>query len=192
MTDQFDLRSDVKVFEFWIYLMTDLIIFAALFASYIVLYKSIFGGPSAQEIFEMPKALQETLILLLSSFTCAMGMLAIHKTRKKTALCWFAITVILGISFLTIEILEFTNLIKEGHGPNHSAFLSSFFALVGTHGLHISIGLIWMGVEMLRIFFRSLSEQNISRIFRMVIFWHFLDFVWIFIFTIVYGMGHLS
>jgi cytochrome o ubiquinol oxidase subunit 3 len=191
MENKIDLTSDVKVFGFWMYLMTDLVIFAALFASYIVLRKGIFGGPSAREIFDMSEALKETLILLVSSFTCAMGMLAIHKKAKKAALLWFAITFVLGIAFLVIEISEFSKFIKEGHGPSHSAFLSSFFALVGTHGMHITIGLIWMGIEMLRILNRSLSEQNVSRIFRMVIFWHFLDFVWIFIFTTVYGMGHL-
>lgn len=184
-------ESDIKVFGFWMYLMTDLILFAALFASYIVLHKNIFTGPSAREIYNMTEALKETLILLISSFTCAMGMLAIHKKQKKAALLWFVITFVLGVAFLIIEISEFSTLIKEGLGPSHSAFLTSFFALVGTHGMHITIGLLWMGVEMLRILNRSLSVQNVSRIFRMVLFWHFLDFVWIFIFTTVYGMGHL-
>ncbi len=191
MESELDLKSDVKVFGFWVYLMTDLIIFAALFASFIVLRKSIFGGPSGREIFEMPVVLKQTLILLFSSFTCAMGMLAIHQKQKKSALLWFAITFALGIAFLIFEIAEFAHLIKKGYGPSHSAFLSSFFTLVGTHGTHIIVGLIWMGVEMLRIYYRSLSHQNVSRIFRMVLFWHFLDFVWIFIFTTVYGMGYL-
>lgn len=191
MENEIDLKSDSKVFGFWIYLMTDLIIFASLFASYIVLRKGTFGGPSGRDIFEMPAVLQETMILLLSSFTCSMGMLDIHKKQKKLAIIWFAITVALGVGFLIIEISEFVQFIKEGYGPSRSAFLSSFFALVGTHGAHIAIGLLWMGVEMFRILYRSLSEQNISRIFRMVMFWHFLDFVWIFIFTTVYGMGHL-
>lgn len=191
MEREIDLKSDVKVFGFWIYLMTDLIVFAALFASYIVLRQGIFGGPTANEIFDMNTALNETLILLASSFTCAMAMLAIHKKQKKSAILWFAITFALGVAFLVIEIDEFAQFIKEGHGPSHSAFLSSFFALVGTHGTHITIGLLWMGVEIIRILFRQLSEQNISRIFRMALFWHFLDFVWIFIFTTVYGMSYL-
>lgn len=185
------LRSDDKVFGFWIYLMTDLVVFAALFASYIVLRKNTFGGPSGHEIFEMPLTLAETMILLVSSFTCSLGMLTIHKKRKKMAIFWFLITFLLGIAFLALEIYEFNDFIKKGHGPDHSAFLSSFFALVGTHGLHITVGLIWMGVEMFRILLRSLSEQNVSRIFRMSLFWHFLDFIWIFIFTTVYGMGYL-
>lgn len=188
---EIDLKSDVKVFGFWIYLMTDLIVFAALFASFIVLRKNTFGGPSGSEIFELSLALKETLILLTSSFTCAMGMLAIHKTEKKRAIFWFAITFILGLAFLILEIFEFAKFIQEGYGPSKSAFLTSFFSLVGTHGTHIAVGLLWMGVEIVRILLRNLSEHNVSRIFRMVIFWHFLDFVWIFIFTTVYGMGYL-
>lgn len=191
MENEIDLKSDVKVFGFWIYLMTDLILFAALFASFIVLRTGTFGGPSASEIFEMPLALKETLSLLISSFTCAMGMLAIHKKQKKIAVLWFVITFAFGITFLTFEISEFTQFIKEGYGPSHSAFLSSFFALVGTHGTHITVGLLWMAVEIFRILYRPLSEQNVSRTFRMAIFWHFLDVVWVFIFTTVYGMSHL-
>jgi len=186
-----ELKSDAKIFGFWIYLMTDLIVFAALFASFIVLRKSTFGGLPASEIFELPLALSETIILLVSSFTCAMGMLAIHQRQKKAALLWFALTFVLGIAFLFLEINEFAKFIHEGNGPGRSAFLSSFFTLVGTHGTHITVGLLWMVVEMFRISYRTLSAQNVSRIFRMVIFWHFLDFVWIFIFTTVYGMTHL-
>jgi cytochrome o ubiquinol oxidase subunit 3 len=186
-----ELKSDIKVFGFWIYLMTDLILFASLFASYIVLRDGTFNGPTGRSLFEMSLALQETLVLLTSSFTCAMGMLALYKARKKTAIFWFGLTFILGIIFLSLEISEFNNFIQRGYGPSRSAFLSSFFALVGTHGAHISAGLLWMGVEMFRILYRSLSEQNMARVFRMVIFWHFLDFVWIFIFTTVYGMSFL-
>jgi len=186
-----ELRSDTKVFGFWIYLMTDLILFASLFASYLVLREGTFGGPTGRQIFEMPLALKETLVLLTSSFSCAMGMLSIYHARKKTAIFWFMITFALGVIFLSLEISEFISFIQQGYGPSRSAFLSSFFALVATHGAHISAGLVWMGVEMVRILYKSLSEQNVSRIFRMVIFWHFLDFVWIFIFTTVYGMSFL-
>jgi cytochrome o ubiquinol oxidase subunit III len=191
MSAEIELKSDVKVFGFWIYLMTDLVIFAALFATYIVLRTSTFGGPSASTLFEMPAVLAETVILLVSSFTCALGMLAIRKLQKKNAIVWFAITFVLGALFLSIEIAEFAAFIAKGAGPSRSAFLSSFFTLVGTHGTHIAVGLLWMGVEMVRILIRPLSEQNVSKVFRMAIFWHFLDFVWIFVFTTVYGMGHL-
>lgn len=183
--------SDTKVFGFWVYLMTDLVIFAVLFACFIVLHRNTFGGPTARDLFHLPSVLAETLILLTSSFTCAMAMLAIHHQLKKWSLVWFAITFILGIAFLYLEITEFAEFVHKGASWQRSAFLSSFFTLVGTHGLHITFGLLWMVVMMVRIVIRPLSEHSISRIFRMALFWHFLDFVWIFIFTVVYGIGYL-
>lgn len=192
MHDITELKSDDKVFGFWLYLMTDLVVFAALFATFIVLRHNTFGGPSGRELFEMPYVLKQTLILLASTFTCSLGMLAIHKKQKKNAIAWFQITFVLGIAFLVLEIAEFSHFIKEGYGPSRSAFLSAFFTLVGTHGTHITLGLLWMGVEVVRILIRPLSAHNVSKIFRMVIFWHFLDFVWIFLFTTVYGMSYLE
>lgn len=184
--------SDTKVFGFWIYLMTDLIIFAVLFACFIVLRENTFHGPSAKELFSLPSALAETLILLTSSFTCALGMLAVHRLAKSWAVVWFGLTFLLGTSFLWIEMGEFADFIRVGAGPERSAFLSSFFTLVGAHGLHIATGLLWMIVMLFRIILRPLAPHSISRIFRMALFWHFLDFVWVFIFTVVYGMGHLG
>lgn len=186
------MESETKVFGFWIYLMTDLIIFAVLFATYLVLQNSIFGGPSGKDLFELPFALAETLILLVSSFTCALGMLAIHQNQRKLSTLWFSITFLLGSAFLVLEIYEFSKFLKEGASWKVSAFLSSFFTLVGTHGLHIAAGLLWMGVVIVRIWIRPFNFASISRIFRMALFWHFLDFVWIFIFTVVYGMGGLA
>lgn len=184
--------SDTKVFGFWIYLMTDLIIFAVLFACFIVLHENTFNGPSAKDLFHLPSALAETLILLTSSFTCSLGMLAVYRLLKKWAIIWFSLTFLLGVSFLYIEISEFANFVEIGASWQRSAFLSSFFTLVGTHGLHITIGLLWMVVMMFRIALRPLVEPSVSRIFRMTLFWHFLDFVWIFIFTVVYGIGYLQ
>ena len=186
-----NLKSDTKVFGFWIYLMTDLVIFAVLFATYAVLSESTFGGATPKELFRIPFALAETLILLTSSFTCALATFAVHREQKKTAIFWFIVTFALGVSFLVLEISEFSSFIHEGAGPQRSAFLSSFFALVGTHGLHISIGLLWILVAMLRIWFRGLSASTVSKILRLALLWHFLDVVWIFIITAVYGMGHL-
>jgi len=183
--------SDTKVFGFWVYLMTDLIIFAVLFACFIVLHGNTFNGPTAKELFHLPSVLAETLLLLTSSFTCALGMLAISRQQKNWAIIWFIITFILGAAFLYLEISEFAEFVAKGASWKRSAFLSSFFTLVGTHGLHISIGLLWMVVMMFRIALRPLVEHSVSRIFRMALFWHFLDFVWIFIFTIVYGIGYL-
>jgi cytochrome o ubiquinol oxidase subunit 3 len=191
-TDEAMEVSDTKVFGFWVYLMTDLVIFACLFACFIVLRGNTFGGPSARELFHLPSVLVETLILLTSSFTCSLGMLAVHRQMKKWAIGWFMITFLLGASFLYIEISEFTELVKIGASWRRSAFLSSFFTLVGTHGLHITVGLLWMVVMMFHIVLRPLKEHTISRIFRMALFWHFLDFVWIFIFTVVYGIGYLA
>jgi len=185
------VEDDSKEFGFWIYIMTDLVIFGTIFAAYIILRNNTFGGPSGKDIFSMPLALTETLILLASSFSCSLGMYEIHRENKKGALCWFLITFVLGLAFLVIEIVEFAHFIHAGHGPQKSAFLSSYFTLVGTHGTHIFFGLLWMLVAMVRIAIRPLVASSVSRIFRMALFWHFLDFVWIFIFTVVYGMGHL-
>ena len=186
-----ELIEDTKVFGFWVYLMTDLVIFAALFATYAVLRSSTFGGPTARELFSLQNALNETLILLTSSFTCTLGMFAVHEQKKKMALFWFLVTFTLGVTFLSLELSEFSAFIESGASWKRSAFLSAFFTLVGTHGFHISAGLLWMGVSMARILLRPLHPENISRIYCMALFWHFLDFVWIFIFTIVYGMSLL-
>lgn len=185
------MHSDVKIFGFWIYLMTDLVIFAVLFAAYAVLHTSTFGGPSSQELFHMPFAFAETLILLTSSFTCSLATLAVYRKRKNPVIFWFLITFALGVSFLYLELSEFSQFIHEGANWQRSGFLSSFFALVGTHGFHITMGLLWMGITMCSIWFRGLSESRVSQIFRLAYFWHFLDVVWIFIFTVVYAMGHL-
>ena len=185
------LESDTKVFGFWLYLMTDLVIFAVLFATFIVFRNSTFGGPTGHELFSMPAVLAETLFLLISSFTCALAMISVHKGKRVAAIAWLMATFALGAAFLYIELTEFSHFVQEGNSWSRSAFLSSFFTLVGTHGTHITFGLLWMAVCMFQIGLRPLSALSISRVFRMALFWHFLDFVWIFIFTIVYGMGHL-
>lgn len=183
--------DDVKIFGFWVYLMTDLVVFAVLFAAFIVLRNNTFGGPGGRELFELPAALAETLLLLTSSFTCALATLAVQKEQKKCSIFWFIVTFVLGVSFLFIELSEFSKFIHTGASWQRSAFLSSFFTLVGTHGFHISIGLLWMMVMVFQIGLRPLSPSNVSKIYRMALFWHFLDIVWVFIFTTVYGMGHL-
>ena len=186
------MDSDEKVFGFWIYLMTDLVLFAVLFAAFVVLQGSTFGGPTGRALFDMPFALAETLILLTSSFTCSLATLTAYRAQKKACIFWFAVTCALGIAFLFLEGSEFSKFVHLGAGPERSAFLSSFFALVGTHGAHISIGLLWMGATMFRIGLRGFSAPALSQMLRAALFWHFLDVVWIFIFTVVYGMGHLT
>ncbi|OGY99507.1 MAG: cytochrome o ubiquinol oxidase subunit III [Candidatus Liptonbacteria bacterium RIFCSPLOWO2_01_FULL_52_25] len=182
-------HKDNVIFGFWIYLMTDLIMFGVLFAAYAVLRGNTFGGPSGRELFSLPFVLTETLILLTSSFTCGLAMLAVHGEKRNWALAWFAVTFALGVSFLALELTEFSNLVAEGNSWQRSAFLSSFFALVGTHGFHIASGLLWMAISMMYMWTRGLTSSIVSKLTRLSLFWHFLDVVWIFIFTIVYLMS---
>lgn len=174
---------------FWLYLMTDCILFASLFATFAVLRNATAGGPSGHEIFEMPMVLAETLILLTSSFTCGLALIAL-KQRKMTAMIIALVaTYILGVAFLTIEISEFVKFIGEGYGPGRSAFLSAFFTLVGTHGFHIFVGLLWLVVLVVVLLRRGLTAKWTRQMTLFALFWHFLDLVWIFIFTVVYLMG---
>jgi cytochrome o ubiquinol oxidase subunit III len=179
---------DKNILGFWIYLMTDLISFSVLFATHAVLRSNTFGGPSGKELFNLPFVLGETIILLTSSFTCGLAMLATHAGKKSQAIGWFVVTFLLGATFLIMEFTEFSHLIHEGHGPQANAFLSSFFALVGTHGLHIAVGLLWLGVSMFMVYYRGLTASIVNKLTRFSLFWHFLDIVWIFIFTVVYLM----
>lgn len=174
---------------FWIYLMTDCILFASLFGAYAVLRNNTAGGVAGSEIFDLPFVLAETLILLTSSFTCGLAMLSAYRRDKTGVFAWFGITFVLGVSFLALELTEFAHLVQEGHSWRASAFLSSFFTLVGTHGLHITAGLLWMAVLLRQVYRRGFSESNMRRLTMFSLFWHFLDIVWIFIFTIVYLMG---
>jgi len=185
------LKNDKYVFGFWVYLMTDLMMFAVLFATYAVLRENTFGGPPGGQLFDLNGALAETLILLTSSFTCGLAMLAAHRGKVNQALSWFIVTIVLGATFLTLELTEFSGLVAGGNGPQRSAFLSAFFTLVGTHGIHIAIGLLWMVVAVVQVKMRGLTPFVVSKLNRLSLFWHFLDIVWIFIFTIVYLMGRV-
>ncbi|CAF23915.1 cytochrome o ubiquinol oxidase subunit III [Candidatus Protochlamydia amoebophila] len=176
-------------FGFWMYLMTDCLLFATLFCTYAVLHKSTFGGPSSHELFQLPTAFIETLILLLSSMTCGLSMLAAVKSQKKYVIGWLIITFCLGSSFLFLEIQEFSLLIREGNGFDRSAFLSSFFTLVGTHGLHITFGLLWMIVMIAQVIYQGITLSTFRRLALFSLFWHFLDLIWISIFTFVYLLG---
>ncbi|HSI20673.1 MAG TPA: cytochrome o ubiquinol oxidase subunit III [Verrucomicrobiae bacterium] len=183
-------ESDAKtVFGFWVYLMTDLVLFATLFATYAVLRNNTYGGEAGHELFQLPFVLTETLILLTSSFTCGLAMLAHRTNNRQQTLAWLAVTLLLGLSFLTMEVTEFHKLIGEGNGYQRSAFLSSFFTLIGTHGLHITVGCLWIIALMVETLMRGLNARSVSKFLAFSLFWHFLDIVWIFIFTIVYLMG---
>jgi cytochrome o ubiquinol oxidase subunit 3 len=183
--------NDKVGFGFWLYLMTDLIMFAVLFATFMVLRNNSWTGPTQKEIINLPFVLTETFILLTSSFTCGLGMLASYRKNKQQVLAWFSLTFLLGASFLGMELFEFNHLISEGHTWQTSGFLSSFFTLVGTHGLHITIGLLWMGIMLIYIARKGINDSAMRKLTLLSLFWHFLDIVWIFLFTIVYLMGVL-
>lgn len=174
---------------FWLYLMTDCILFASLFATYAVLHNNTAGGPSSQELFDLPFVLTETLLLLASSFTCGLALLAGYMGHKKRVLFWLVTTFILGAGFLAMELNEFSHFISEGAGFDRSGFLSAFFTLVGTHGLHITVGLGWIIALGIQIAKQGITTVTSQRLLLFSLFWHFLDIVWIFIFTIVYLMG---
>ena len=186
-----DLTNDKVVFGFWIYILSDCVLFAALFATYAVQQGQIFGGPTPGDIFNLPNALIETLLLLTSSFTCGLALLAAHANKKGLTLAAIATTLLLGLSFVALEIMEFKQLLADGHGWQQSGFLSAFFTLVGTHGLHVTVGMLWMLVLMVHIYLRGMTTGNLRKLIAFSIFWHFLDIIWIFIFTFVYMFGLL-
>lgn len=176
---------------FWIYLMSDCLIFASLFAVYGVLGRSYAGGPSGADLFELPLVALNTTMLLLSSITYGFAVLEMQKNRRGTMMAWLIITGLFGLAFLGIEMYEFAHLIHEGAGPQRSAFLSSFFTLVGTHGLHVTFGIVWLVTLLVQVGKHGLTGANKRRIMCLSMFWHFLDVVWIGVFTFVYLMGVL-
>ena len=179
-----------NVFGFWLYIMTDCILFAALFAVYAVFHTHTFGGPHAKELFSLPFVLTETLLLLTSSFTYGLAMLA-RNTNNSVAIVtrWMWVTFFLGACFIAMEMNEFHNLYIDGHTWAISAFLSSFFTLVGTHGLHVTAGLIWMLSVISQINKHGITPETKTKLTCLGLFWHFLDIIWIFVFTVVYLMG---
>jgi cytochrome o ubiquinol oxidase subunit 3 len=178
-----------SLFGFWIYLMTDVVLFASLFAAFAVLRNSTFGGPAGAELFSLPFVFTETLILLTSSFTCGVAVVMANRGSRRQTLIWLAVTALLGVAFLTLELNEFSHLAHEGNSWQRSGFLSSFFTLVGTHGAHITTGLIWMLVMIVQVVRRGLERNTLRRLTMLSLFWHFLDIIWIFIFSIVYLLG---
>lgn len=177
------------MFGFWLFLITDCILFGTLFATYVVLHGNTSGGPTAKELFEMPGIIAETFILLTSSFTSGLAVLSMNKGDKKGLIGWLAVTAVLGLSFVTLEVTEFVKMVHEGATIGTSAFLSSFFTLVGAHGMHVSIGLVWMVALMIQLAKHGLTPVTRRKVGVISLYWHFLDVVWIFVFTIVYLMG---
>lgn len=189
VSEHAEAATDRTMFGFWVYLMTDLLMFAVLFAVFAVLRNNTMGGPGGSELFHLPLALTGTLILLTSSFTAGIGMIYARRGLKRQTLTWFGVTFLLGLAFLGLELYEFAELIHEGHSLTVNAFLSSFFVLVGTHGLHILSGLIWLIILLIYVAKRGLTYSNVRKLALLSLFWHFLDIVWIFIFTVVYLMA---
>lgn len=187
-----DLHQDTfsKVtLGFWTYLMTDCLLFASLFITYAVLHPNTFGGPSSRDLFSLSTAFTETMILLCSSVACGFSLLSALRDDKSKVLLWLAVTFLLGASFVTLELIEFGQLAREGNDWTRSAFLSSFFTLVGTHGLHVSLGLVWMLVMMAQVLWWGVTHMTFRRLVVLSLFWHFLDLIWIFLFTFVYLAG---
>ncbi|OGT44340.1 MAG: cytochrome o ubiquinol oxidase subunit III [Gammaproteobacteria bacterium RIFCSPHIGHO2_12_FULL_40_19] len=181
--------DSIDVFGFWIYIMTDCVLFATLFAAYAVLGTANFNGPTLKQLISLPYVLGETMFLLASSFTYGLAMLGVYKKSRARAVFWLLVTFVLGLSFVIMEVREFMHLYADGNSWHVSAALSSFFTLVGTHGTHVSIGLIWMAFMMFQLLKYGTSAPINRRLTYLGLFWHFLDIVWIFVFTIVYLMG---
>lgn len=185
-------KDATTIFGFWTYLMTDCILFASLFATYAVMHGNVYDGPAGQDIFDLPFVLIETLILLTSSLTCGLALIAARAGKSGLVYALFGITFLLGAAFLGMELHEFNALAAEGYSWQRSGFLSAFFTLVGTHGIHISVGLLWIIVMMVQTARRGLTSGVLRRLTLLSMFWHFLDVVWIFIFSIVYLFGVLG
>jgi cytochrome o ubiquinol oxidase subunit III len=186
--DHHDHPPAHSVFGFWLYLMTDCILFGTLFAVFAVMHNQFAGGPTAKDLFDVHGLAIETAALLISSITYGFAMISAHNQKRVGTLIWLAVTFLFGATFLWIELHEFADFIARGAGPDRSAFLSSFFTLVGTHGAHVTMGMIWMVVMMIQVAFTkgNLTERTIRRLTCLSLFWHFLDIVWIGVFSFVY------
>ncbi|WP_083511743.1 cytochrome (ubi)quinol oxidase subunit III [Alicyclobacillus acidiphilus] len=184
-----DPHQAVKITGFWIFLATDMLLFGCLFATYLVLRTHTDGGPTAAHLFDVPGFTAETFALLTSSFTGGLATLAMRNGNRKWVMIWMVLTMLLGLTFIGLEVQEFVADVGQGATAHRSAFLSAFYTLVGTHGTHVSIGLIWMLLTLIQIARRGLTAKTARKLFVVNLYWHFLDVVWVFIFTIVYLSG---
>jgi cytochrome o ubiquinol oxidase subunit III len=184
-------RRIIAGFGFWIFLLSDIVMFSALFASYAVLAKATAAGPTAAQLFDLRNAAMETAFLLLSSYSCGLMSLAITSRHHLGTFFGAVVTFLLGAAFLNLELREFQDMIAVGATPQRSAFLSAFFTLVGCHGLHVAVGLVWLVLMMVQLSLRGFQQVMVRRLACFSLFWHALDIIWVLIFTIVYLMGVL-
>ena len=184
-------KSIVVPYGFWLFVLSDMVLFSALFATYASLVHATDGGPTTNQLFHRDLVAIETMALLLSSFVCGLAMITAKRANTLWTLGWLVVTGLLGLVFLSIELYEFTSMIGQGAGPQRSAFLSAFFTLVGCHGAHITCGLLWIGTMMAQIWAKGFQPHIIRRLLCLSVFWHALDIIWVAIFTIVYLIGTL-
>lgn len=182
-----DLES-LKQFGFWLFMITDVILFSTLFATFVVLRGNVAGGPTGTELIEMNGIIVSTFILLTSSFTSGLALLSMNKGDKKGLILWLAVSALLGLSFVYLEVNEFMHLVHEGAKISTSAYWSAFYTLVGTHGLHVSLGIVWMIAVIIQLSKRGITPVTKRKVNILSLYWHFLDAVWIFVFSIVYLM----
>jgi len=184
-------KSIVVPYGFWLFILSDMVLFSALFATYASLVHATDGGPITNQLFDRKLVAVETLALLISSFVCGLAMITAKRKNLMWTQIWLVLTALLGLAFLSIELFEFSKMIGEGAGPQRSAFLSSFFTLVGCHGAHVTAGLMWIGTMMAQIWAKGFREDIMRRLLCFSVFWHALDIIWVAIFTIVYLIGTL-
>ena len=184
-------KSIVVPYGFWLFVLSDMVLFSALFATYATLANSTDGGPTSNQLFDRNLVAIETLALLFSSFTCGLAMITAKRANMLWTQVWLVVTGLLGLVFVSIELHEFATMIAEGAPPQRSAFLSSFFTLVGCHGAHVTAGLLWIGTMMAQIWAKGFRQDIMRRLLCLSVFWHALDIIWVAIFTIVYLIGTL-
>ena len=176
-------------YGFWVFLISDIILFAAFFATYAVLTDSTAGGPTGRELFEIPNVAIETACLLLSSFTCGVAMIGAHARNFRMYYWAMAATFVLGVAFLVLEVREFSTMVADGAGPSRSGFLSAFFALIGCHGLHVTAGLLWLLTMVAQVWAKGYRSDIERRLLCFSLFWHTLDIIWVALFSLVYLVG---
>jgi cytochrome o ubiquinol oxidase subunit 3 len=184
-------KSIVVPYGFWLFVLSDMVLFSTLFATYASLVHATDGGPTTSQLFHRDLVAVETIALLLSSFICGLAMIAAKRANMMWTQAWLLVTGALGLVFLSIELYEFASMIGENAGPQRSAFLSSFFTLVGCHGAHVTAGLLWLGTMMAQVWAKGFQPHIMRRLLCFSVFWHALDIIWVAIFTIVYLIGTL-